>query len=80
MPSSGVFRGSAKRPASWATNLDTLYPDVDWEGTRGVGNILRHQYDEVDNPTIWFGIIEDVPKLRQSALDEIARLDGLHAR
>jgi uncharacterized protein with HEPN domain len=60
--------------------LDTLYPDVDWEGTRGVGNILRHQYDEVENPTIWFGIIEDVPKLRQSALDEIIRLDGLHSR
>jgi len=48
-----------------------------WEGARGVGNILRHQYDEVENPTIWFGIIEDVPKLRQAAVDEIARLDGL---
>ena len=57
--------------------LDSLYPDVDWEGARGVGNILRHQYDEVENPTIWFGIIEDVPKLRQAAMDEIARLDGL---
>ncbi len=55
--------------------LDALYPEVDWEGARGVGNILRHQYDEVENPTIWFGIIEDVPKLRRSALDEIARLE-----
>lgn len=57
--------------------LDNIYPDVDWEGARGVGNILRHQYDEVENPTIYWAAVEDVPKLRQSALDELARLSGL---
>jgi uncharacterized protein with HEPN domain len=56
--------------------LDALYPEADWRGFRGVGNILRHQYDEVENPTIWFGVIEDVPKIRQSALNELARLAG----
>jgi len=58
--------------------LDDLYPDVDWKGFRGIGNIRRHQYDEVENPTIWFGIIEDLPRLHRAALDEIARLEKLH--
>lgn len=56
--------------------LDAFYPDVDWEGVRGVGNILRHQYDEVENPTIWYGIADDLPKLRQAALAEIGRLEA----
>jgi uncharacterized protein with HEPN domain len=57
--------------------LDDLYPEVDWKGFRGIGNILRHQYDEIENPTIWFGIIEDLPKLHEAALAEIDRLERL---
>jgi uncharacterized protein with HEPN domain len=55
-------------------SLDDRYPDADWEGARGVGNILRHQYDEIDNVNIWNAIIEDIPKLREAALQEIERI------
>lgn len=56
--------------------LDEAYPGVDWEGARGVGNILRHQYDDWGDLDCWKSILDDAPKLRQAALDEIERLEN----
>jgi uncharacterized protein with HEPN domain len=57
--------------------LDEAYPGVDWEGARGVGNILRHQYDGRSDLDCWTSILDGAPKLRQAALDEIKRLENL---
>ena len=43
----------------------TLAPEIDWPGIRGIGNFIRHKYDDLDAT-----VIADV--LRH-------RLDGLHA-
>ena len=55
--------------------LDDLYPDTDWKGARGVGNKLRHGYDEIIDADIWDAVVNDIPNLRQSASDEITRLE-----
>jgi uncharacterized protein with HEPN domain len=55
--------------------LDARYPNVDWKGARGIGNPLRHQYDQISAADLWDGIVNDVPGLYRSALDEIARLE-----
>ena len=54
--------------------LDDIYPDAPWKNARGVGNILRHKCDQVTEDLIWASIEEDIPRLRKSALREIARL------
>lgn len=55
--------------------LDDLYPEADWKGARGVGNLLRHQYDQISDADIWDGVTIDVPRLHEAALAEIARLE-----
>ncbi|MBW6526790.1 DUF86 domain-containing protein [Sphingomonas sp. RHCKR7] len=43
-------------------------PDVPFERVRGLGNVLRHAYDDIDL-TILFGLVRnEVPALRQAAL------------
>ena len=38
--------------------------DIDWAAVHNLGNILRHQYDSVDLPTIWKISKEDLPRLK----------------
>ena len=54
--------------------LDARYPLAPWKQVRGIGNILRHQYDHIEPADIWASIEQDVPLLRGSALLEIGRL------
>jgi uncharacterized protein with HEPN domain len=54
--------------------VDNIYPDAPWKDARGIGNILRHKYDQVTEDLIWASIESDVPGLRKSALQEIERL------
>lgn len=54
--------------------LDARYRDAPWKEARGIGNILRHKYDEIVDDLIWASIATDIPRLCESALKEIHRL------
>ena len=43
--------------------LDARYRDAPWKEARGIGNILRHKYDEVVDDLIWASIAADIPRL-----------------
>jgi uncharacterized protein with HEPN domain len=58
------------------SRLDALYPDAPWKAARGIGNILRHKYDEVTDDLVWEAIENDLPRLRASAVQELERLAG----
>ncbi len=58
------------------TYLDALYPETPWRQVRGIGNILRHQYDVVDPGSLWASIEEQLPDVCESARREKARLEG----
>ena len=62
--------------AKLGSELDTRYPDAPWRQARGIGNILRHRYDDVIDELIWKSIREDLPQLRQSAAAELKRLQA----
>ena len=47
------------------TYLDDLYPDAPWKEARGIGNILRHEYDEITESLIWASIEDDIPPSAQ---------------
>jgi uncharacterized protein with HEPN domain len=49
-------------------------PGIPWGSIRAVGNVLRHQYDDVDPAVIIAIARNDVPMLRESALACLIRL------
>ncbi len=56
--------------------LDTQSPDAPWRAARGIGNILRHKYDQVAEPEIWASVQQDIPLLLAAAKAELVRLSG----
>ena len=45
------------------TELTRQYPEVEWHAIRGMGNILRHQYERVESEVLWRVIKESLPRL-----------------
>jgi uncharacterized protein with HEPN domain len=44
--------------------MDRVAPDVPLHVLRGFGNALRHDYDQIDLPTLWRTLRNDLPALR----------------
>jgi uncharacterized protein with HEPN domain len=51
-------------------DLVARYPEIDWRGVRGLGDVLRHDYSVVDSDTLWEILTGKVPELA----DVIARM------
>ena len=49
-------------------------PEQPWSEIRAVGNILRHEYDNVDPLIIWNIVGRDLESLRISVETALARL------
>ena len=45
-------------------HAEMLCPEVPWRDIRGIGNWLRHQYDNVMVEIVWNTIQDDLPPLR----------------
>lgn len=52
----------------------SLAPEQPWPAIRAIGNILRHQYDEVDPAVIWRIVRDDLPSLRAAVERALAAL------
>ena len=48
--------------------MSQISPRTPAEAVRGLGNLLRHDYDGIDLPTIWRTIRESLPELRRDCL------------
>jgi uncharacterized protein with HEPN domain len=46
-------------------DLVARYPEIDWRGVRGLGDVLRHDYNVVDADTLWEILTENVPRLAE---------------
>lgn len=52
-------------------------PGIPWKQIRALGNVLRHEYGEIDATTVWQTFARgDVESLILAAQGEISRLDG----
>lgn len=51
-----------------------IAPDIPWGEIRGLGNIIRHGYDQVNIETIWDIIEVDLPPLRAACTEAIEKL------
>ena len=41
------------------------FPDIDWQGYRGMGNFLRHSYHRVSDEIVWNTVKDDLPVLKR---------------
>jgi uncharacterized protein with HEPN domain len=53
---------------------ETLAPTVDWQNVRGMGNVLRHRYDDLDYEIVSAALDERLEPLRQACLSAIDEL------
>lgn len=47
-----------------AARMAEIAPDVPFSEVRGLGNILRHDYEKIDLATVWDTVLHDLPALR----------------
>lgn len=40
------------------------YPEVPWKAIVGIGSVLRHEYQFIDDERLWEIVTSDVPRLR----------------
>lgn len=53
-------------------DIETLAPEIDWRGVRGIGNVLRHGYDQVDADTLALVVTRELPALRAACIRLLA--------
>ena len=65
--SEAVRRGLPKQ-------LKETEPDVPWRQIEDIGNVLRHEYDQIDLDTLWKTATEDIP-LFKSTIERMSEFD-----
>lgn len=43
--------------------LTDRYPEIEWHAVRGIGNLLRHEYELVDPKVLWRTVTVSMPTL-----------------
>ncbi len=54
---------------------EILCPGQPWGEIRGIGNWLRHQYDNVELPVVWKTVRDDLPPLKAAVTRALAADD-----
>ena len=49
-------------------DAERLCPGLDWRGIRGMGNMLRHGYHQIEDKIIWDTVKVELPPLRAAVL------------
>jgi uncharacterized protein with HEPN domain len=52
--------------------LTANYPEIEWHAIRGIGNILRHEYERVETAVLWRVVTESLPELA-TVIDRMIR-------
>ena len=57
------------------SELRERHPHLPWRAIMGVGNIYRHNYDEVAEERVWRTIHDGIPALLAAVAEEIERVE-----
>jgi uncharacterized protein with HEPN domain len=52
--------------------LKARHPDIPWRKVAGIGNILRHNYEDVAAPVMWTLVRDELPPLEKVCREELA--------
>jgi uncharacterized protein with HEPN domain len=44
--------------------LKSTRPEIPWSRVRGIGNVLRHEYQGLSDPIIWKVVTDELPRLK----------------
>jgi uncharacterized protein with HEPN domain len=44
--------------------LQNSRPEIPWPRVRGIGNVLRHEYQSLSDPIIWKVVTDELPRLK----------------
>jgi uncharacterized protein with HEPN domain len=58
-------------------NLKAGHPEIPWKEMAGVGNIYRHNYEDVRQRLVWGTVRNRLPALLTVVEQELAKLSGL---
>ncbi len=56
--------------------MKARHPDIPWAKVTGIGNILRHSYEDVAAPVLWKLIREDVAQIAAVCRAELGAESG----
>ena len=56
--------------------LKAAYPAVSWRRVKSLGNVLRHEYRDVDPTVLWRIVQEQLQPLAITVREMLAKLDG----
>ena len=58
-----------------ATVAPALAPNIDWQGIRGIGNFIRHRYDDLDTAILIDVVMNRITDLRTAAGRALADME-----
>lgn len=47
-------------------DLANTRPEIPWRKVRGIGNVLRHDYEGLSDRVIWNVVVDELPRLKAS--------------
>ncbi len=54
--------------------MKARHADIPWTKVAGIGNVLRHGYEDIAAPILWKLVREDLPRLEQACRQERAAI------
>ena len=69
----------AEAATALPAELTARYPKIEWHAIRGIGSILRHEYERVETEVLWRVVHENLPALAAAIERMIRDLKGLSA-
>ena len=55
-----------------SAELKARHPEIPWPKVAGIGNVLRHEYEDVAHDVLWHVVHNDLPTLEKACRDELA--------
>lgn len=56
--------------------LKSHHPEIPWRKIAAIGNVLRHEYDEIYPPLIWEIVTDHLPPLQRAVRAMLRELDA----
>jgi uncharacterized protein with HEPN domain len=59
-----------------STDLKARHSEIPWPKVAGIGNVLRHNYENIAAPVMWTLVRDDLPPLEKVCREELAAEKG----
>ncbi len=57
-------------------DAELLVPNMPWPDIRGLGNVIRHEYGDINYDTLWEICGDEIEPLRTACVEGVSKLDG----